>query len=150
MINHLYRSQTVDAPLQSVWEFFSNPANLDALTPPELGFRIISPPVNKMYPGQLIEYRIRFLPGLWSRWLTEIAHVEEGRYFVDEQRLGPYKFWYHEHHFIEMATGIEITDRVTYDVGFGIAGWLAEKLWVRRKLNRIFDYRRHMVENAFR
>jgi len=150
MIHHLIRSQTVHAPLEKVWQFFSNPVNLDAMTPPDLSFRIVGSTAETMFEGQLIEYRIRILPGLWSRWLTEISHVEENQYFVDEQRMGPYKFWYHEHRFIRSAEGVEIIDHVTYDVGFWVFGWIAERLFVRHKLERIFAYRRTIVEQQFR
>ncbi len=149
MIHHLIRKQTVAAPMEDVWRFFSNPVNLDAMTPPDLSFRIVGSTAESMYEGQLIEYRIRILPGVWSRWLTEISHVKEKQYFVDEQRMGPYKFWYHEHRFAQLPESIEIIDHVTYDVGFGIFGLLAHQLFVRRKLERIFAYRRTMVEQQF-
>src|SRR5574338_54772 len=97
MLHVLYRQQLIPAPLETVWEFFCNPANLNQLTPPDMNFEIVQSGDMKMYEGQLIEYRVEFLRGIRSPWLTEIAHVRECEYFVDEQRLGPYRFWYHEH-----------------------------------------------------
>jgi ligand-binding SRPBCC domain-containing protein len=132
-----------------VWAFFATPRNLDELTPPDLRFRIVSAVPTRMYAGQLIEYRISPLPGVWLRWLTEIRHVREGEYFVDEQRIGPYRLWYHEHQFESVPGGVMMTDRVTYEIGWGPLGWLAEKLWVRRQLAYIFAYRRAGVARRF-
>ncbi len=146
---HLLRTQFIPAAPEAVWAFFATPRNLDAMTPPDLRFRILGELPARMYPGQLIEYRISPLPGIWLRWLTEIRHVREGSYFVDEQRAGPYRFWYHEHHFEPVPGGVRMTDRVTYEVGWGPAGWLAEKLWVRRQLEHIFAYRRERVVARF-
>lgn len=145
----LLRQQVIRAEPARVWAFFATPRNLDALTPPDLRFRILSDLPARMYAGQLIEYRISPVPGLWLRWLTEIRHVREGEYFVDEQRAGPYRLWYHEHHFEAVPGGVRMTDRVTYDVGWGPAGWLAERLWVRRQLDGIFDFRRQRVDELF-
>jgi ligand-binding SRPBCC domain-containing protein len=145
----LLAEQFIPADPAKVWAYFATPQNLDALTPPDLKFKILGPPPAPMYAGQLIAYRISPLPGIWMRWLTEIRHVQTGTYFVDEQRLGPYRLWYHEHHFVATAGGVQMTDRVTYEVGWGPFGWLAEKLWVRRQLERIFAYRRVQVAAIF-
>ena len=141
--------QVVPSNIKDVWAFFSSPQNLNDLTPPDLRFRIVSVSVPRMYTGQLIEYRIRILPGIWYPWLTEIRHVREEEYFVDEQRAGPYKFWYHEHHFVQEKAGVRIVDRVTYSVGFGFIGTLINWLWVRRKLEGVFEYRRKRIEELF-
>ena len=148
-MQQLFQQQFIPASSTAVWEFFATPKNLNELTPPDLRFEIRSELPPRMYAGQLIEYRISPLPGVWLRWLTEIRHVREGTYFVDEQRAGPYKFWYHEHHFAAVPGGVMMTDRVTYEVGWGPLGWLAEKLWVRRQLEHIFAYRRQQVERRF-
>lgn len=145
----LYHQQFIPADRATVWAFFATPRNLDELTPPDLRFRILGEVPERMYAGQLIEYRISPLPGVWLRWLTEIRHVREGEYFVDEQRIGPYRLWYHEHLFAPAPGGVVMTDRVTYDVGWGPAGWLAERLWVRRPLDHIFAYRRRCVAARF-
>jgi ligand-binding SRPBCC domain-containing protein len=145
----LFQQQLIAADSATVWDFFATPMNLNELTPPGLRFEIRSDLPPRMYQGQLIEYRISPVRGVWLCWLTEIRHVREGRYFVDEQRAGPYAFWYHEHHFAPVAGGVLMTDRVTYDVGWGPIGWLAHKVWVRRQLDYIFAYRRQRVEARF-
>lgn len=145
----LLREQFIPSTPEHVWDFFATPRNLDGLTPDSLRFRIVSDVPARMYPGLLIEYRISPLPGVWLRWLTEIRHLREGRSFVDEQRLGPYRLWYHEHRFEPVSGGVRMTDRVTYEIGWGPLGWLAERLWVRRELERIFDYRARKVAERF-
>lgn len=149
VIFRLYRRQEIAAPVEQVWEFFSTPRNLNALTPPDLNFRIISDVPDAMYRGQLIEYQVQFIKGIWVRWLTEIRHIEEKRYFVDEQRFGPYRLWYHEHIFSENAGRVVMEDRVTYIVGFGPVGAALNALWIERKLNQIFDYRARKVDELF-
>lgn len=145
----LHATQFIPADPAVVWNFFATPRNLDELTPPGLKFRILGELPERMYAGQLIAYDISPLPGLWLHWLTEIRHVREGRYFVDEQRAGPYRFWYHEHHFEPVPGGVIMTDCVTYEIGWGPFGWLAEELWVRAQLEHIFAYRRQRVEARF-
>jgi ligand-binding SRPBCC domain-containing protein len=145
----LYYTQLIPAAPEVVWEFFATPRNLDELTPPEVKFRILGPVPQRMYAGQLIAYRISPGLGLWLDWLTEIRHVREGAYFIDEQRAGPYRFWYHQHHFTSAPGGVQMTDHITYQVGWGPAGWLADRLWVRRQLEHIFTYRRRRVEERF-
>lgn len=145
----LLREQIIPADLDQVWRFFATPRNLDELTPPDLRFRILTEVPAEMYPGLLIEYRISPLPGVWLRWLTEIRHIRPHACFVDEQRIGPYRLWYHEHHFEAVPGGVRMIDRVTYEVGWGPFGWLAERLWVRRQLEHIFDYRARRVAAVF-
>lgn len=145
----LLREQFIPADPARVWEFFATPRNLEDMTPPDLRFQILSDLPPRMYAGQIIDYRISPFPGLWLSWRTEIRHVREGEYFVDEQRAGPYKFWYHEHRFEPADGGVRMTDRVTYDVGWGPFGWLAEKLWVRRQLEQIFTFRARRVAELF-
>ena len=150
MIRRLRRVQLVRGPIDAVWDYFATPANLDALTPPELQFHIVSDLPPKMFAGQLIEYRVKFAPLAWAKWLTEIRHVREREYFADDQRIGPYNLWYHEHHFEPAAGGVKMTDVVTYSVGYGWLGWLVERFWVRQKLNAIFDYRARKIDDVFR
>lgn len=148
MIHQLVRTQFLPAPAKAVWDFFATPSNLNLLTPPELNFETLTEP-EPMYAGQLISYRIRLLPGVRTRWLTEITHVQTGAYFVDEQRIGPYKIWHHEHHFIPKHNGVEMLDRVTYSLPFSPLSELVHLLWVRPTLRRIFDFRRDAVANRF-
>jgi len=149
MLQRIHRTQDVPAGLDEVWEYFSNPLNLNALTPEDMDFEIIRNDFKQMVQGQLIEYRVKFMPLLRSRWLTEIAHVRQRAYFVDEQRLGPYRFWYHEHLFEAVPGGTRITDRVTYELPFGPLGDLVHALWVGPRLKSIFDYRQTRISALF-
>ncbi len=141
--------QIVPATLDEVWNFFSLPANLNSITPPSLHFQILSPEEPTTYSGQILRYRIRILPLVYVPWLTEIKHVVPGVSFVDEQRLGPYKFWYHIHQFHPVEQGVEIVDRVHYAVGYSFLGKAIHTLWVRRQLTHIFDYRREAITRHF-
>jgi len=149
MIHYLHRQQTIPAELPVVWEYFSEPQNLNLITPPDMNFEIIAGGDVKMYEGQLIEYRVEFIRGVRSLWLTEIAHVREGEYFVDEQRVGPYRFWYHQHHFEKTLGGVKMTDHVAYAPPVGFLGDVVVALWIRKKLNHIFDFRYRKIEEIF-
>jgi ligand-binding SRPBCC domain-containing protein len=149
MIHCLSREQVIPAPLEKVWNYFCDPKNLNRITPPDMNFVILRGADVKMYEGQLIEYRVELIKGIRSRWLTEIAHVRECEYFVDEQRLGPYRFWYHEHAFAETPAGTCMTDRITYEVPLGIVGDLVNKAWIAGRLDHIFDYRRQTIMELF-
>ncbi len=151
MVHRLLREQIIPRPAAELWEFFATPRNLDALTPPDVSFQIIGEIPSRMYAGQLIEYRIGVLPGVRMRWLTEITHVRDFEYFVDEQRIGPYRLWHHEHRFTPSADGrsVTMTDAVSYEVGWGPLGELMHALWIRRQLATIFDYRAKRVQELF-
>lgn len=149
MIHTLKREQVIPAPLETVWAYFADPRNLNELTPPDMNFEIVAGGDEAMYAGQLIEYRVEFVRGLRSLWLTEIAHVEPDRRFVDEQRVGPYRFWYHEHRFTPVADGVRMNDQVTYVAPFGPLGDLVNALWIRRRLEGIFDYRTRKIVELF-
>jgi ligand-binding SRPBCC domain-containing protein len=151
MIQRLVREQEVWGDPAAIWEFFASPHNLDTLTPSSLSFQIVGDVAPRMFPGQMIEYRIGVLPGVRTRWLTEITHVREGEFFVDEQRIGPYRIWHHEHHFRLRPDGRGVTmlDRVTYEVGWGPLGDALHALWIGRQLRTIFDYRRRRVDELF-
>ena len=149
MIHYLHREQTIPASIESVWKYFSEPKNLNLITPPDMNFEIVSGGELEMSEGQIIEYRVEFMRGVRSLWLTEIAHVRPNEYFVDEQRLGPYRFWYHEHRFQEITGGVKMTDHVTYAAPFGFLGDLVHAVWIRQKLNRIFEYRHQKISEIF-
>ncbi len=149
MIQRLTRQQTVPAPLADVWAYFATPENLNEMTPDDMQFEIIHGGEGKMFQGQLIEYRVQFMPLVKSRWLTEIAHVEENAYFVDEQRIGPYRFWYHEHRFEAVEGGTQITDQITYELPFGLLGDIVHTLWVGGRLKSIFDFRTEKIQELF-
>ena len=150
MIYMLYREQVVNSGIDKVWDYFSTPKNLNSMTPRSLQFRIISELPEKTYLGQIIQYKVKAVPLIWSNWLTEIKYVEEGRKFVDEQRIGPYKLWFHEHIFIPLENNkVKIIDRVHYDIGFGILGSLLNTLWIKHRLNDIFKFRFNKVSEIF-
>jgi ligand-binding SRPBCC domain-containing protein len=149
MIHYLEREQIITAPLGRVWDFFADPRNLNDITPADMKFEIVAGGEGSMFPGQLIEYRIQFVRGMQSVWLTEIAHVREPEYFVDEQRIGPYRFWYHEHSFETVEAGVKVSDKVSYATPFGIIGELMHWLWIRRRLRGIFDFRRDKIASLF-
>ncbi|MCP4142752.1 MAG: SRPBCC family protein [Chloroflexi bacterium] len=149
MLHRITHKQTIPAPLDEVWTYFATPHNLNEMTPPDMNFETIHGGDEKMFQGQLIEYRVSFMPLTKSRWLTEIAHVEEKTYFVDAQRIGPYRFWYHEHRFQAVEAGTQITDQVTYELPFGILGDIIHTIWVKHKLNRIFEFRKKKVAELF-
>lgn len=142
--------QTIPVSLDVAWDFFSNPANLQAITPTNLGFKIISKYHGSvMYPGQVVEYTVKPLLGIPIYWMTEITHVEDKKYFVDEQRFGPYSLWHHQHHFKQVQGGVEMTDIVHYKVPFGFLGDIANSILVEKKLKEIFDFRFMVVEKRF-
>ncbi len=149
MIFHLHREQFVPGDPADIWRFFATPRNLDRLTSPQVRFRIVGEVAPRMYAGQMIEYRVGLVPGWWTRWSTEITHVQEGTFFVDEQRLGPYRLWHHEHHFAPTPGGLTMTDHVTYDPGWGWLGGLAHACWIRRKLDAIFAFRAERIAALF-
>jgi ligand-binding SRPBCC domain-containing protein len=145
----LKRVQHVSTDLQTCWDFFSSPANLAKITPKSMGFNVLTEVPDKMYPGLMIGYTVKPLLGIPLEWITEITHVEQGKYFVDEQRKGPYNIWHHEHHFEETEKGILMTDIVTYELPFGLLGKLVHPILVKSKLNQIFGYRFEVVEKMF-
>ncbi|MEI7964664.1 MAG: SRPBCC family protein [Chitinophagaceae bacterium] len=142
--------QAIPISMEKAWDFFSSPANLQQITPSSLGFSIISKfHGDKMYAGQVIEYKVRPVMGIPLYWMTEITHVSEGKYFVDEQRFGPYSLWHHQHHFRVVEGGVEMTDIVHYKLPFWFLGDIANSLLVKRQLKGIFDFRFKKVESLF-
>lgn len=136
--------------MEQAWDFFSNPANLSAITPAHMGFEILSKHHGaRMYPGQIIEYKVRPVLGIPLYWMTEITHVVDRKLFVDEQRFGPYTLWHHQHHFTEIEGGVEMVDIVHYKLPLGFLGDIAQLLFVRRQLEGIFNYRFAAVEQRF-
>ena len=145
----LERTQELQTELEETWGFFSNPLNLEKITPDDMNFKIVSSPPEKIHTGLIIEYKITLPPGIPISWVTEIKHVDAPYLFVDEQRFGPYRFWYHEHHFQPSQTGTTITDTLHYQMPFGWLGRLAHFLFVNRQLQNIFNFRFQYLENAF-
>jgi ligand-binding SRPBCC domain-containing protein len=142
--------QKIPASLDKVWDFFSSPANLQTITPANLHFRIISKHHGgHIYAGQIIEYKVSPILGIPLYWMTEITHVEEKKFFADEQRKGPYNMWHHQHHFREIPGGVEMTDIVHYKNPFWLIGNIANGLIVKKQLKKIFDYRWEKTEEVF-
>ena len=142
--------QTIPISLDEAWDFFSSPANLQEITPGNLGFKIISKyHGDTMYAGQVIEYKVSPLLGIPLYWMTEMTHVEDKKYFVDEQRYGPYSMWHHQHHFKVVEGGVEMTDIVHYKLPLWFLGDIANTVLVKKQLQQIFDYRFKKVEALF-
>ncbi len=149
MIHVLEQEQFLPIGLDEAWEFFSSPKNLDEITPADLGFRIVYQPGDKMYEGQVIEYRVMVFPGVWVPWVTEIKSVKHRESFIDEQRFGPYKFWHHLHTFEEKDGGVLMRDLVHYALPMWPFGEIANPILVRPKLERIFAHRKEVLAKRF-
>lgn len=149
-VYNIRRQQVIPVTLEKAWDFFSNPKNLEAITIPGMRFRIISNHHgNHMYAGQVIEYRLQPLWGISMYWMTEITHVEQPYFFVDEQRFGPYRLWHHQHHFKAVEGGVEMTDIIHYKLPYWFLGNIANRLLVRKKLDDIFDFRYKKIKELF-
>ena len=146
----LRRSQQVNSTLQDLWDFISSPRNLNDITPDNMGFEITSKDLpEKMYAGMIITYKVSPLFGIKINWMTEITHVVEGAYFVDEQKMGPYALWHHQHILTEIPGGVLMDDIVTYQPPLGFAGRVLNTLLIRRRLEQIFDFRWHAIEARY-
>jgi ligand-binding SRPBCC domain-containing protein len=144
-IYKLRREQLVKTDVDTAWNFISSPKNLEALTPDNLSFEIITDLPEKMYDGLLIEFRVG-IPLLGKQtWLTEIKNIRNGHSFVDEQRMGPYKLWHHYHEVQAENEGVRFIDRVHYTLPLGPLGTIAHALYVRKTLRQVFDYREKML-----
>jgi len=141
--------QFVPAGMDVVWDFFSSPSNLSRITPPGMGFRITSSVQKEMYPGMFISYKVSPISGLKLNWLTEITQINKYNFFIDEQRMGPYRIWHHEHHFREVDGGVEMRDILYYSVPFGIFGRLADRVFVHNKVKQIFSFRKEKILELF-
>ena len=146
----LHRKQFLPVTLDAAWDFFSSPDNLQAITPDNMQFVVTSVlQGKKMYAGQLIEYKVSPVLGIPLYWMTEITHVKDKEYFVDEQRFGPYSLWHHQHHFKEVEGGVEMTDIVHYKIPFWFLGDIAHAIFVKKKLESIFEFRYHKAAELF-
>ncbi|MEO9892626.1 SRPBCC family protein [Aurantibacter sp.] len=145
----LYSKQALPISQKEAWDFLSNPANLKTITPARMGFNILSGSERKMFPGQIIQYKVSPFIGYSTKWVTEITHVKEGEYFVDEQRFGPYQLWHHKHFIKVIPGGIEMEDIIDYKIPFGIIGQLAHSILIKKQLSEIFSYREKVLHQLF-
>ena len=148
-IYNLQSKQKLPISVNKAWDFLSSPINLKKITPEYMGFNIISGADRKIYPGQIIQYIVTPLFGIKTKWVTEITHVQENKYFVDEQRFGPYALWHHKHFIKPIEGGIEMEDIVDYKIPFGLIGQLAHPILIKPKLKEIFDYRHDKLIEIF-
>jgi len=149
-MQELYFTQQLPISLDEAWTFFSDPANLKEITPPHMGFVVTSKHQGeKMYAGQIIRYIVRPVMGIPIKWCTEITHVEDKKYFIDEQRFGPYAFWHHQHHFTAVEGGVLMEDILNYKVPLGPIGDIVDAIFVKNEVQGIFDYRKKVLTSRF-
>lgn len=150
MMYQFKRNQFVKTDLQTCWDFFSSPDNLAKITPKYMGFDVKTSVPKQMYEGLIIAYTVKPVLGIPVEWVTEITHIKDKAFFVDEQRKGPYTLWHHEHHFRELDGGVEMTDIVSYIIPFGMIGRIIHPFLVKPKLKEIFEYRFKAVDELFK
>jgi len=144
------KRQKIRTTIDEIWEFMSSPANLKEITPDYMGFDITTKDLpDKMYAGMVISYEVSPLLGIKTTWVTEITQVIDKKYFVDEQRVGPYSLWHHQHIIEPIDDGILMTDIVSYQPPLGFLGAIANKLIIKNKLNEIFEFRTKAIEKRF-
>lgn len=149
MLRKIHRKVPIKLSPAESWKFFSDPRNLKLITPPWLNFKITSAPDGEMYAGMIIAYKVHPILGIPITWVTEITHLKNLEYFVDEQRSGPYRMWHHQHIFREIHGGTLIEDIVDYILPLGPLGDAAHALFVGRQLQEIFDYREAWLADQF-
>ncbi|WP_299890833.1 SRPBCC family protein [uncultured Lacinutrix sp.] len=148
-IYRLHKKQKLPISKQEAWEFLSSPENLKTITPDYMGFNILSGADRPMFAGQIIQYIVTPVLGIKTKWVTEITHVKDGEYFVDEQRFGPYALWHHKHFIKEIDGGVEMEDIIDYKIPMGFLGQMVHPFLVKPKLEEIFNYRTKKLEELF-
>ena len=148
-IFRLKKSQKIPTTTEKAWGFFSNPNNLTKITPHHMNFKFLEDVEDFIYPGQIIKYNVRPVLNIKMSWVTEILHVDQNKFFVDEQRFGPYKFWHHKHIFTELDNGCKITDIIDYGLPFGLVGEFFHPIFIKPKLEEIFIYRNKKIKDLF-
>ena len=142
MVYQLHKTQQLNCNIETAWNFFSSPQNLSRITPGDMKFKVVSSlPEGNIYEGMIIDYKVSPLLGIPVNWQTMITQVNEKTSFTDIQLKGPYKSWKHSHEFIPNEQGVLMKDTVEYELPFSIIGSIAHTLWIRKKLEQIFDYR---------
>jgi ligand-binding SRPBCC domain-containing protein len=143
------QSQFIPADLNTVWDFFSSPKNLHAITPAEMNFEILQISGQKMYTGQLISYKVSPFPYVRVRWISEIVNVENKKHFTDDQKVGPFALWRHQHFFSTLDKGVLMVDEISYAIPFGMLGRIVNSMFVEKQLNYIFKYRSKRIQTLF-
>ena len=143
--------QVLPISLEEAWDFFSSPMNLAKITPPDMAFTVTSDKqlIEKMYPGMIITYKVSPILNIKLNWMTEITHVKEGEYFIDEQRFGPYAFWHHQHHFTELEGGVLMEDILNYKLPLWFLGDIVDSVFVNNEVKGIFSYRKKILTERF-
>ena len=150
MFYQLHFSQTLNCSIDDAWSFITTPSNLKKVTPKAMSFRILSDnDQTKVYPGMIIIHEVVPLLGIKMKWMTEITQCMEKKRFVDEQRVGPYKMWHHQHIIEDHESHVIMKDIITYIPPFGIIGRIANKVFIKKKINSIFQYRREILDKLF-
>ena len=145
----LHKKQKLPITVNEAWDFLSDPKNLKVITPDYMGFNILSGAERPMFPGQIIQYIVTPVMGIKTKWVTEITHIMDKKYFVDEQRFGPYALWHHKHFIKEIEGGVEMEDIIDYKIPMGILGQIVHPILVKPKLEEIFNYRTEKLEELF-
>ncbi len=148
-IYRLHKKQNLPITIDEAWDFLSNPKNLSAITPDYMGFNILSGADKPMYAGQIIQYIVKPVLGIKTKWVTEITHTVNKNYFVDEQRFGPYALWHHKHFIKTIEGGVEMEDIIDYKLPYGLLGQLIHPILVKPKLEELFNYRAKKLEERF-
>jgi len=144
-------SSTQQLPIsrEEAWDFFSDPNQLESITSDDMSMKPMHDLPKRMYEGMIIHYHIQPIPKFNMKWITEITHIQEGAYFIDEQRFGPFRFWHHQHRLTASKGGVELQDTVHYVMPFSVVGRFAHQLFVRKRLESIFSYRKEQLEAYF-
>ncbi len=146
----LQRIQQLSCDIDTAWQFFSSPHNLDRITPPSMRFRLLTElPREEIFTGMLIDYRIQPIWRIPCRWRTLITDVHYQQRFTDLQLRGPYRHWEHMHRFTPNDKGVLMEDEVHYALPCGLIGNAAHVLFVKKRLQAIFDYRYRVLQNLF-
>jgi ligand-binding SRPBCC domain-containing protein len=145
----IHTKQKLPITIEEGWGFLSNPKNLSCITPNYMKFKITDCDFKPVYQGQIIQYTVRPLLNIPLKWVTEITHVVNENYFVDEQRFGPYSLWHHKHFLREIDGGIEMEDIIHYKIPLGFIGEFLNFLFIKNQLKEIFEYRKNKLIEIF-
>lgn len=149
-IHRIEQQQTFNLTIEDIWKFISTPLNLNLITPDDMEFKILTQNLpDEIYSGLIIQYTVKPLWNLRFNWVTEITAVEKNKYFIDEQRFGPYQFWHHEHFLFQNKNKVIMKDLVLYAIPYGLVGEILHKLIIRKRLEYIFQFRKQKLDEIF-